>query len=236
MPRFGFLVFRSGVHATIAGVALAFTIPLRATAGRPDDFTGSPLHRLEHGLHNWVAFLVIPVFGFANAGVSFAGVTADDVLDRLTLGIALGLLLGKLAGVFGCAALAIRLRLADLPMEASWSQLLGVSLLCGIGFTMSLFIGTLAFPDDPTVLYRMKLGILGGSILAGLTGWVILRLAPREAPVSGAASRVERLHEAEIQAAGQPGSPDKRPASQPETLAPSIRAASSPSAAGRKHD
>lgn len=180
-------VLRSGVHATIAGVALAFTIPLRTAVDRPEDVAGSPLHRLEHGLHGWVAFLVIPVFGFANAGVSFAGATLGQMLDHLTLGVAIGLLVGKLVGVFGCAALTIRLKLADLPMGASWLQLLGVSLLCGIGFTMSLFIGMLAFPDDPTIQDGVKFGILGGSVLAGLMGWAVLRVAPREATAPGAA-------------------------------------------------
>ena len=206
------LVLRSGVHATIAGVALAFTVPLRATAGRPDDFAGSPLHRLEHGLHNWVAFLVVPVFGFANAGVSFAGATADTLLDHLTVGVALGLLLGKLVGVFGCAALAIRLGLADLPMGASRQQLLGVSLLCGIGFTMSLFIGMLAFPDDPAVQERVKFGILGGSVLAGLAGWAVLRAASRNAPAgSGAAFRGDRLRDVDMRAAALA---ERRPATE----------------------
>ncbi len=174
-------VLRSGIHATIAGVALAFTIPLHPAPGRPDDMAGSPLHRLEHGLHIWVAFLVIPVFGFANAGVSFAGLTADALVDHLTLGVALGLL-GKLVGVFGSAALTIRLGLADLPMGASLPQLLGVSMLCGIGFTMSLFIGLLAFADDPALQAEVKIGILAGSLLAGLVGWAILRVAPRDVP------------------------------------------------------
>jgi NhaA family Na+:H+ antiporter len=110
-----FFVLRSGVHATIAGVALALTIPLRLAPGRPDDVAGSPLHRLEHRLHGWVAFGIVPLFGFANAGVSFAGVTADALLAPLTLGVALGLLLGKLVGVFGAAALTIRAGLADCP-------------------------------------------------------------------------------------------------------------------------
>jgi NhaA family Na+:H+ antiporter len=173
-----FFVLRSGVHATIAGVALAFTIPLHPAPGRPDDMAGSPLHRLEHGLHNWVAFGVVPVFGFANAGVSFASLTAESLLGHLTLGIALGLLLGKLVGVLGSAALAIRLGLADLPVRATWWHLLGVALLCGVGFTMSLFIGLLAFANDPALQEKAKVGILGGSLLAGLAGWAVLRAAP----------------------------------------------------------
>ncbi len=177
-----FFVLRSGVHATIAGVLLAFTIPLHASPGRPDDMVGSPLHRLEHGLHNWVAFLVVPVFGFANAGVSFADLTADALMDHLTLAVALGLVVGKLVGVFGAAALTIRAGLADMPMGAGWGQLVGVSLLCGIGFTMSLFIGLLAFADDPVLQDEVKIGILCGSLLAGLLGWAILRIAPREVP------------------------------------------------------
>ncbi|SHJ94409.1 Na+:H+ antiporter, NhaA family [Roseomonas rosea] len=177
-----FFVLRSGVHATIAGVLLAFTIPLRPAPARPDDMQGSPLHRLEHGLHGWVAFLIIPIFGFANAGVSFSGITEEALLDHLTLGVALGLLLGKLVGVFGSAWLTIRLGLADLPMGATTAQLLGVSLLCGIGFTMSLFIGMLAFASDPLLQDEVKIGILGGSILAGILGWAVLRVAPREIP------------------------------------------------------
>ncbi|CAH2601162.1 Na(+):H(+) antiporter NhaA [Rhodovastum atsumiense] len=177
-----FFVLRSGVHATIAGVVLAFTIPLTAAPGRPDAMETSPLHRLEHALHDWVAFLVVPVFGFANAGVSFVGLSVDVLLDHLTLGVALGLLFGKLVGVFGSAALTIRLGLADLPMGASWPQLAGVSLLCGIGFTMSLFIGLLAFAGDPLLQDQVKIGILGGSLLAGLAGWAVLRVVPREVP------------------------------------------------------
>jgi NhaA family Na+:H+ antiporter len=181
-----FLVLQSGVHATIAGVLLAFTIPLRATPGHPDDVPASPLHRLEHALHGWVAFLIVPVFGFANAGVSFAGVTSDALTDPLTLGVALGLLVGKLVGVFGSAYLVIRLGFADMPIAAGRLQLLGVSLLCGIGFTMSLFIGMLAFASDPTLQAEVKIGILGGSVLAGLAGWIVLRFAPRQIPAPAA--------------------------------------------------
>lgn len=182
-----FFVLRSGIHASIAGVVLALTVPLRASPGRPDDMAGSPLHRLEHALHRWVAFAIIPIFGFANAGVSFSGVTVSTLVDPLTLGVALGLLVGKLIGVFGSAALVIRFGLADLPMGASWGQLVGVSLLCGIGFTMSLFIGMLAFADDTSLQNAVKVGILGGSILAGLLGWAVLRVAPRDVPAPGAA-------------------------------------------------
>jgi NhaA family Na+:H+ antiporter len=177
-----FFVLRSGVHATVAGVALAFAIPLCREPGRPDDVAGSPLHRLEHALHHWVAFGVVPVFGFANAGVSFAGVTADALLSNLTLGVALGLLAGKLVGVFGAAALTIRAGLADVPMGAGWFQLVGVALLCGIGFTMSLFIGLLAFAEDPALQDEVKIGILIGSGMAGLFGWAVLRAAPRDVP------------------------------------------------------
>ncbi|MFC4256233.1 Na+/H+ antiporter NhaA [Altererythrobacter xixiisoli] len=173
-----YLVLQSGVHATIAGVLLALCIPLRHTPAAPDDMVTSPLHRLEHGLHGWVTFLIIPIFGFANAGVSLAGVTAEVLVNPLTLGVALGLFAGKLVGVFGSAAVAIRLGLADMPLGASWAQLLGVALLCGIGFTMSLFIGLLAFAGHPLLQEEVKIGIIGGSLLAGIAGWGVLRLAP----------------------------------------------------------
>lgn len=184
------LVLMSGVHATVAGVVLAFMIPLRTSPGSPDDMARSPLHRLEHALHGWVTFAIVPIFGFANAGVSFAGLTVDKLTDHLTLGVGLGLLLGKLVGVFGSALLTIRLGFADVPMGASKMQLLGVSLLCGIGFTMSLFIGMLAFANDPVLQDEVKIGILGGSLLAGLIGWAILRVAPREIPAPAPAARL----------------------------------------------
>ncbi|ODP38926.1 MULTISPECIES: Na+/H+ antiporter NhaA [Sphingomonas] len=175
-----FLVLQSGVHATIAGVVLALTIPLRRAPGRPDDMKHSPLHKLEHSLHGWVTFLIVPIFGFANAGVSFAGLTPAVLTDHLTLGVALGLLVGKLVGVFGSAYLVIRADWADMPADASTVQLLGVSLLCGIGFTMSLFIGLLAFANNALLQEEVKIGILLGSALAGLLGWSILRVARRE--------------------------------------------------------
>jgi Na+:H+ antiporter, NhaA family len=177
------LVLLSGVHATLAGVALAMTIPLRTSKAAPDDMT-SPLHRLEHGLAPWVAFLIVPVFGFANAGVSFRGMGLDVLAEPVTLGVAAGLFLGKQAGVFAAAALAIRLRLADLPVAASWAQLYGVALLCGVGFTMSLFIGLLAFPD-PQVQDQVKVGVLAGSLLSALCGAALLSVARREPPKAG---------------------------------------------------
>ncbi len=172
------LVLLSGVHATVAGVILALTIPLRRTKGAPDDMT-SPLHRLEHGLSPWVAFLIVPVFGFANAGVSFAAMTPGMLLAPVTLGVALGLFAGKQIGVFGAAFLAIRFRLANLPVAASWAQLYGVALLCGIGFTMSLFIGLLAFPD-PILQQEVKVGVLMGSLASALCGAAVLLIAKRE--------------------------------------------------------
>ena len=177
------LVLRSGVHATLAGVLLALTIPIRLTPGTPEaSGADSPLHRLEHALHLPVAFIVVPIFCFANAGVSFAGISPSVLAEPLTLGVAGGLVLGKVIGVFGASAVMIKLDVADLPAGASWGQLLGVSLLCGIGFTMSLFIGLLAFAGDPALQDRVKFGILAGSLLAGALGYLTLRIARREKP------------------------------------------------------
>ncbi len=170
-----FFVLNSGVHATIAGVVLALTVPLRQGVGSGGE--SSPLHRLEHRLEKLVPFVVVPIFGFANAGISFAGMSSSALLEPLTLGVALGLVAGKLVGVFGTVALTVRAGLADLPADASWMQVLGVSLLCGIGFTMSLFVGTLAFEPYPAMLYGVKLGILVGSFVAGVLGALVLGLA-----------------------------------------------------------
>jgi NhaA family Na+:H+ antiporter len=170
------LVLKSGVHATLAGVALALTIPLDRSAGTGHDH--SPLHRLEHGLHRLVPFIVIPVFGFANAGVPLGGLSFSALVEPLTLGVAAGLVVGKLVGVFGSSALAIRLGLADLPVDAGWHHMLGISLLCGIGFTMSLFIGLLAFASDPALQDAVKVGILSGSLVAALLGAAVLLTAP----------------------------------------------------------
>jgi NhaA family Na+:H+ antiporter len=177
------LVLLSGVHATVAGVVLAMTIPLRSSKGAPDDTT-SPLHRLEHGLAPWVSFLIVPIFGFANAGVSFAGMSATVLLEPVTLGVAAGLFVGKQVGVFAAAWLAIKAQLADVPVAASWAQLYGVCLLCGIGFTMSLFIGILAFPS--TALHdEVKVGVLVGSLLSAFFGAALLLIARREPPKAG---------------------------------------------------
>ncbi len=170
--------FLSGVHATLAGVALALTIPIRSKPGAPDDME-SPLHRLEHSIQPWVAYLVIPLFGFANAGVSLAGVGSGALLQPVALGVAAGLFFGKQVGVFATTWLAIRLRLADTPEDATMMQVYGVALLCGIGFTMSLFIGLLAF-DDPALQAQVKIGVLSGSLLSALAGAMVLSLSNRE--------------------------------------------------------
>lgn len=172
------LVLKSGVHATLAGVALALTIPMRATPAAPEA-RDSALHRLEHTIAPWVAFLVVPIFGFANAGVSFTGMSLSALAAPVSLGVAAGLFLGKQIGVFAASWIVVRLNLADLPAHATWRQVYGVSLLCGIGFTMSLFIGLLAF-KAPELQDAVKLGVLAGSGLAGLAGAAVLAGARRE--------------------------------------------------------
>lgn len=164
-----FFVLKSGIHATLAGVALALFIPLKGDHH-------SPLIRLEHTLHKPVAFLIVPIFGFANAGVSLAGFMPEALLAPIPLGIAAGLVLGKQAGVFAASWLAIRLKLARLPDGVSWMQLYAVSVLTGIGFTMSLFIGLLAFPDAPQAQDAVKTGVLLGSLVSGLAGYLLFRL------------------------------------------------------------
>ena len=166
-----FLVLESGIHATLAGVALALTIPLRQGGH-------SPLHRLEHALHKPVAFGVTPIFGFANAGLSFAGIGLSALLDPVPLGVALGLFFGKQLGVFGVASGLIKLGWARLPRGASFGQLYGVAVLCGIGFTMSLFIGGLAF-KDPALIDETKIGVFAGSLASSLIGMAILRRVSR---------------------------------------------------------
>jgi Na+:H+ antiporter, NhaA family len=166
-------VLKSGVHATVAGVILAMTIPLRT----PGAGMTAPLLKLEHAISPWVALVIIPVFGFANAGVSLAHVSLDTISQPVTLGVGLGLVCGKQVGVMIAAALVIRLGWSTLPAGAGWLRLYGVSLLCGIGFTMSLFIGLLAFPDDAALQSGVKLGVLLGSIAAALAGMCVLKIA-----------------------------------------------------------
>lgn len=173
-----YCMLHSGVHATVAGVLAALTIPLR-----PDHAGDSLLLRLEHALVPWNGYLIVPLFGFANAGVSLAGLGLADLLTPLPLAIAAGLFLGKQAGIFGAIVLAERLGLAQPPEGATRLQLWGLALLCGIGFTMSLFIGALAFPAHPELVEQAKLGVLAGSLLSALAGYLVLRLAP---PMRGA--------------------------------------------------
>jgi NhaA family Na+:H+ antiporter len=178
-------VLKSGVHATLAGVIVALTIPLRGSEGEEVP----PLIRLEHALHPWVAFFVMPVFAFANAGVALGGLTLADLLAPVPLGIALGLFLGKQLGVFGFAWLATRTGLCRLPDGVGWAQIYGAALLAGIGFTMSLFIGTLAFAD-PSHAAAVRLGVLSGSILSAVIGYTVLRMTTQ--PVGRKANLSQR--------------------------------------------
>jgi len=169
-------VLKSGVHATLAGVTLAFCIPLRTKNAEP-----SPLLTLEHALHPWVAYGILPLFAFANAGLSLSGVTVESFTHDVPMGIAIGLLLGKTIGVFGLTWLAVKIGIAALPQGANWGQVLGVAILCGIGFTMSLFVGSLAFEPGVSDYAGMdRMGILTGSILAALIGYAVTAAASRK--------------------------------------------------------
>jgi NhaA family Na+:H+ antiporter len=176
-------VLKSGVHATLAGVVTAFAIPMR---GEPDDngHEGpSPLETLEHALHPWVAFVVLPMFAFANAGLALSGLSPSALLEPVPLGIAAGLVLGKAVGVFGASWLLTTVTRTEMPTGANRWQFFGVCVLCGIGFTMSLFIGGLAFEGQgPAFDTQVKLGVLGGSLVAGVLGtWILVR-AERRGP------------------------------------------------------
>jgi len=173
-------VFLSGVHATVAGVLAALTIPVEKSPGQPDS-AASPLHRLEHALTPWVAFAIVPIFGLANAGVRLTGLSAGELFAPLPLAIAAGLFLGKQAGILIAVRGAVAMGIASRPAGASWAQVYGVALLCGIGFTMSLFIGALAFAD-PLLLAEVKVGVLGGSVLSAVAGYLVLRWAGRQLP------------------------------------------------------
>ncbi|MED7668852.1 Na+/H+ antiporter NhaA [Pseudomonas moraviensis subsp. stanleyae] len=172
-------VLKSGVHATLAGVTLAFCIPLRTKNAEP-----SPLLTLEHALHPWVAYGILPLFAFANAGLSLSGVTVESFTHDVPMGIAIGLLLGKTIGVFGLTWLAVKIGIAALPQGANWGQVLGVAILCGIGFTMSLFVGSLAFEPGVSDYAGMdRMGILTGSILAALIGYAVTATASRRGTI-----------------------------------------------------
>jgi Na+:H+ antiporter, NhaA family len=167
-------VLKSGVHATLAGVVVALAVPLHVEG---DD--GSPLQRLEHNIEPWVLFGVMPLFAFANAGVSLSGLSFGNLFAAMPLGIALGLIVGKTAGIFGAAWAAVRWGFAAKPAGVSWEQMLGAAALGGIGFTMSLFIGMLAFPD-PAYAAPLRVGVLTGSLISAVVGYLILRFAPNE--------------------------------------------------------
>jgi NhaA family Na+:H+ antiporter len=162
-------VLKSGVHATLAGVAVGLAIPLRTQGGAG----ASPLRDLEHDLQPWVAFAILPIFAFANAGLSFDGIGLDRLLTPIPLGIAAGLFVGKQIGVFAAVGLMAATGLAHLPAGASWRSLYGVALLCGIGFTMSLFIGSLAF-EDPAFAVDVRLGVMAGSLTSAVAGYAVL--------------------------------------------------------------
>jgi NhaA family Na+:H+ antiporter len=171
LPLLWVLMLASGVHATISGVLAALTIPLGRSEGP------SPLKRLEHRIHPWVMFGVVPIFGFVSAGAQLTGGLAS-LAAPLPLAILTGLFIGKQIGIFGALALAVRLGFAPKPEGTSWRQLYGAAMLCGIGFTMSLFIGALAFPGDAALIDDAKIGILAGSLLSAIGGYILLRSAP----------------------------------------------------------
>ena len=171
-----YCVLHSGVHATIAGVAAALTIPM---VGKNDD---TMLERTEHALAPWSAYLVVPLFGFANAGVSLSGIGMEGVLAPLPLAVAAGLLIGKQLGIFASIAIASAIGFAPKPEGASWPAIWGVTILCGIGFTMSLFIGELAFPRSQLLVEEAKIGILAGSLASAVLGYIVLRLTTAKLP------------------------------------------------------
>ncbi len=171
-------VLKSGVHATLAGVLVALTIPLKEKHGDK-----ALLYKLEHALHPWVAFLILPMFAFANAGVSLAGLSLADLTQPLTIGIAAGLFLGKQAGVLAATWIGVKSGVARLPVGVTWQHIYGVACLTGVGFTMSLFIGSLAFGADET-MNAVRLGVIAGSVLSGLLGFTVLRAATQRSAVA----------------------------------------------------
>jgi Na+:H+ antiporter, NhaA family len=165
-------VLKSGVHATLAGVVVALFIPTDAQAEERE----SPLHALEHALQPWVMYGIVPVFAFANAGVALTGLAWDAFPAGVALGIAVGLLVGKIVGIFGASWLAVKLGVSSLPQGIDWRSVFGMALLCGIGFTMSLFIGTLAFEHQGVAFSAaVRIGVLGGSVVSAVAGYLFLR-------------------------------------------------------------
>jgi len=171
-------VLKSGVHATLAGVALAFMIPLNSKDENGKDF--SMAYQMEHSLHYWVAFFILPLFAFVNAGVDLRGISLEEMKGSVPMGIMMGLFVGKQVGVFGFSYIAIKLGIASLPKGASWKTLYGVAVLTGIGFTMSLFVDSLAYNDTEMFHFADKLAILLGSILSGVVGYIILRVTTKK--------------------------------------------------------
>lgn len=171
-------ILQSGIHPTLAGVILALTIPInKKSLDQNENLLDSPLYRLEHILHPWVAFLILPIFAFFNAGISFSHLAWQDYFQMIPVGIVLGLFVGKQVGVMSFSWLALKLGLANFPRDISWANLYGVSLLCGVGFTMSLFIADLAFADsNAKIIDLVHLGVLFGSLLSGVAGYMVLRL------------------------------------------------------------
>jgi len=167
-------MLKSGVHATLTGIVLAMFIPMKSKT----NVHYSPLKAMERDLHSVVAFFVLPAFAFANAGIDLHGMSAEKMLHGVPLGIALGLFIGKQVGVFGFCWLAIRMKLADLPNGISWGSLYGVAALCGIGFTMSLFVGSLAFEETGVnLMFDYRLGIILGTLASGILGYLVLRMS-----------------------------------------------------------
>jgi NhaA family Na+:H+ antiporter len=169
-------MLKSGVHATLAGVILAMFIPMKSKTNT----NYSPLKSMEHDLHYTVAFFVLPIFAFANAGITLTGLGVDQILNTVPVGIAIGLFIGKQVGIFGFCWIAIKLKLSSMPNKISWGSLYGVAALCGVGFTMSLFIGSLAFEETGVnLLFDERLGIIFGSLLSGIVGYFVLKISLR---------------------------------------------------------
>jgi NhaA family Na+:H+ antiporter len=172
-------VHASGIHATLAGVITALALPIQPSPGVPE-IRDSPLLRVEHGIAPWVAFAIVPIFGFANAGADVRGLSLDAAINPLVMGIAAGLVFGKMIGIFGTIMTLVKLNIVDMPANANGWQIWGLSLLCGIGFTMSLFISALAFGEGSSQEAAAKLGIIAGSVAAALAGVTVLLYCKRD--------------------------------------------------------